>query len=187
MLAVGICGFALFFLSDANDLHWGRRELRWCFPLGAVLLTAATAAECLAGQPPVGGWTRAAAALGTLLFLLLEVYALFFALPPKASYGAPGQSRSTRVTGLYALCRHPGVLFFIPLYAGLWLTFGLSPVSGGVYALLDVLLVVYEDRWVFPAVLEGYADYQRQVPFLLPHARSVRNCLAGPRRESEKE
>ena len=139
MLAVGICGFALFFLSDANDLHWGRRELRWCFPLGAVLLTAATAAECLAGQPPVGGWTRAAAALGTLLFLLLEVYALFFALPPKASYGAPGQSRSTRVTGLYALCRHPGVLFFIPLYAGLWLTFGLSPVSGGVYALLDVL------------------------------------------------
>mgnify|MGYP002311056058 CR=1 FL=1 len=53
--------------------------------------------------------------------------------------------------------------------------------------LLDVLLVVYEDRWVFPAVLEGYADYQREVPFLLPHARSVRNCLAGRRRESEKE
>ena len=119
--------------------------------------------------------------------MLLEVYALFFALPPKASYGAPGQSRSTRVAGLYALCRHPGVLFFIPLYAGLWLTFGLSPVSGAVYALLDVLLVVYEDRWVFPAVLEGYADYQQQVPFLLPHARSVRNCLAGRRRESEKE
>ena len=187
MLAMGICGFALFYLSDANDLHWGRQELRLCFPLGALLLTAATAAECLMREAPVAGWGRAAAGAGTLLFLMLEIYALFFALPPKASYGTPGQSRSTRVTGLYALCRHPGVLFFIPLYFGLWLTFGLSPVSGAVYALLDVLLVIYEDRRVFPAVLEGYADYQRQVPFLFPNAGSISNCLSGQRRKNKKQ
>lgn len=176
-LLIGIGGFFLFFLSDWNDLHWGRKGLRFCFPLGAALLTAATAAACWQGTAPVDGWMRAGAGVLALSFLTLEVYALFFALPPKASYTAPGERRETRASGVYALCRHPGVLFFVPLYICLWLAFGLPLLHVILYALLDVLLVVYEDFRVFPVVLEGYVGYRKQAPFLLPNSASLRACL----------
>lgn len=182
VLLIGIGGFLLFFLSDWNDLHWGRKGLRFCFPLGAALLTGATAAACCQGSAPVVGGLRAAAGVLALIFLALEVYALFFALPPKASYTAPGERRETRAAGVYALCRHPGVLFFVPLYICLWIGFGLPPLHVTVYVLLDVLLVVYEDFRVFPAVLEGYGDYRKQAPFLIPNSASLRACL---RRENK--
>ena len=44
---LGLCAFALFFLSDWNDWKWKRRELRPCFPLGGVLLSCLA----LAGSP----------------------------------------------------------------------------------------------------------------------------------------
>lgn len=176
-LLTGTGGFLLFFLSDWNDLRWRKKGLRFCFPLGAALLAAATAAACWRGTAPADGGLRAGAGVLALVFLALEVYALFFALPPKASYAAPGERRETRASGVYALCRHPGVLFFVPLYLCLWLAFGLPLPHVTLYALLDVLLVVYEDFCVFPAVLEGYGDYRKQAPFLIPNSASLRACL----------
>ena len=43
---------------------------------------------------------------------------------------------------------------------------------------LNVALVVFEDRRVFPARLAGYDDYRRTTPFLLPTAGSIRACFA---------
>ena len=39
---------------------------------------------------------------------------------------------------------------------------------------LNVGLVAFEDRCVFPAKLKGYDDYRRTTPFLLPSRQSVR-------------
>ena len=48
--AAGVGAFALFFLSDCNDWRWSRRELRICFPLGALLLAAGTVLLILGGN-----------------------------------------------------------------------------------------------------------------------------------------
>lgn len=75
---LSLCGFALFFLSDYNDWRPGRKGLKFCFPLGALLLVLGTVLEARQGTPLVHGWLRGLLfALGGL-FLALEVYTLFF-------------------------------------------------------------------------------------------------------------
>jgi len=174
----GICAFFLFFLSDYNDWKGSRRGLRFCFPAGTLLLACVTAAGCLKGTPFAGGPLRIGLALLAALFLALLVYTLFFALPVKASYASPGEDRPVCAAGVYALCRHPGVLWFAGLYLCLWAAFGLPLPFALLCTGLNVALVVFEDRWVFPARLAGYDDYRRTTPFLLPTAGSIRACFA---------
>lgn len=172
--AAGVGAFLLFFLSDCNDWRWSRRSLRVCFPLGVLLLTAGTAWEIWQGTPPLHGWLRGAAVLLAVFFFGLLVYTLFFALPVEASYARPGEERGACTTGVYALCRHPGVLWFAGLYGCLWAAGGLPLWEAAVLSGLNVGLVVFEDRCVFPAKLKGYDDYRRTTPFLLPSRQSVR-------------
>ena len=172
--AAGVGAFLLFFLSDYNDWRWSRRSLRVCFPLGVLLLTAGTAWEIWQGTPPLHGWLRGAAVLLAVFFFGLLVYTLFFALPVEASYARPGEERGACTTGVYALCRHPGVLWFAGLYGCLWAAGGLPLWKAAVLSGLNVGLVAFEDRCVFPAKLKGYDDYRRTTPFLLPSRQSVR-------------
>ena len=176
--AAGLGAFALFFLSDYNDWKLRRKQLRLCFPLGTLLLLVGTAAGCLGGVPPLHGLPRLAALILAAAFAALLVYTLFFALPAEASYAHPGEDRPVCVGGVYALCRHPGVLWFAAAYLCLWGGCGFPLGSAVLYTALDVLLVVFEDGWVFPARLSGYEDYRRATPFLLPTPSSFRAFLA---------
>lgn len=173
---LGICGFALFFLSDYNDWKLSKPALKWCFPAGAALVAAATVWGAVRGTAPVRGVPRLfLLALGAVFFALL-IHALFFALPAQASYARPGEDRPACTAGVYALCRHPGVLWFVGLYACLWCAAGLSLWEAAVYCGLNVGLIVFEDVCVFPAKLAGYEDYRRTTPFLIPTAKSIRAC-----------
>ena len=173
---LGLCAFLLFFLSDYNDWRLARPELKACFPLGGVLLAVGTVLEARQGVPLAAGWLRGLFFALAAVFLALLVYTLFFALPVEASYAHPGGKRPACTTGVYALCRHPGVLWFVGLYGCLWVAAGLPLWEAAVYSGLNVLLVLFEDRCVFPARLEGYREYQRTTPFLLPDRRSIRAC-----------
>lgn len=179
---LGVCAFALFFLSDYNDWKLAKRGLKWCFPAGAVLLAGATVWSAVANPPPCTHWLRGLFFILSALFLGLLVYTLFFAVPAEASYACPGQSRAVVAKGPYALCRHPGVLCFAGLYACLWAATGLPLWEAVLYSGLNVLLVLFEDCCVFPARLTGYAAYRRTTPFLLPNWQSIRAC-AGKRGE----
>ena len=173
---LGLAAFVLFFISDYNDWRLSRQALKPCFPAGAVLLAVGTVLEARRGSPLVSGWLRGLLfALGAA-FLALLVYTLFFALPVEASYAHPGEKRPACTTGGYALCRHPGVLWFAGLYGCLWAAAGVPLWEAALYSGLNVLLVIFEDRCVFPARLEGYGAYQASTPFLLPNRRSIRAC-----------
>ena len=173
---LGLGAFALFFLSDYNDWRLRKKRLKLCFPLGGVLLLAAICLRWGEAGAVVSGWLRGVVFLLGAGFLALLVYTLFFAIPLEASYARPGEKRSVCTTGVYALCRHPGVLWFAGVYACLWLAAGLPLWEAALYSGLNVLLVVFEDRCVFPAQLEGYDAYQAQTPFLLPNRQSIRAC-----------
>lgn len=175
--ALGVCAFALFFLSDYNDWRLVKRWLRGCFPLGALLLSGVTVVGAVSGHGRLAGWPRFFCLLLAALFLGLLVYTLFFALPAEASYACPGEARPVVRRGPYALCRHPGVLCFAGLYGCLWAATGLPLWEAVLYSGLNVLLVVFEDTCVFPSRLAGYAAYRRATPFLLPNRQSIRACL----------
>ena len=53
--------------------------------------------------------------IATIFFVLL-IYTLFFALPFDKTYQNESEKRMAYTEGVYALCRHPGVLWFIGFY-----------------------------------------------------------------------
>jgi protein-S-isoprenylcysteine O-methyltransferase Ste14 len=122
---------------------------------------------------------RAAATVGAVLFSLLLVYSLFIEIPFSAAYVRAGKPSAVVATGTYALCRHPGVLWLTGLLATLFFADGstLLLLATPIWIGLDTLYVVVQDRLFFPRMFGAdYAAYQREVPMLLPTARSVRRC-----------
>lgn len=177
MVFIGCLAFALFFLGDYNDWKLRKAALRCCFPAGVLLLAAATVLACVGNVSPLPAALRPVFGALGLVFLFLTLYSLFGAIPAGSSYLKPGQGREVCATGVYALCRHPGVLFFIPLYLCLWLWLGLPLYMALTYSLLNLLLVTLEDLRVFPALIRGYDRYRAQTPFLIPTPASIRRCF----------
>ena len=182
MYFMGIAAFALLFGSDVNDAFFGRKGLRFLFPAGALVLAAGILLEAFSpnGSMPAPALRVVFCALAVLSAAAL-VYALFFALPVDASYGEPGQERAVCSTGLYALCRHPGVLIFAFMMLFFRLGTGLGTGSAVLYTVLNILLAAFEDTVVFPRRLKGYAAYRAATPFIIPTPRSVREAISGRR------
>lgn len=177
MFILGCLAFAFFILSDLNDLKIHSRALIPCFPAGAVILCLSVGGQLeFAAAPLVGVWRWAVLFLGAV-FAALLIYTLFFAFPASEAYAAPGKKRRACTRGVYALCRHPGVLWLFGLMLCLWAGAGLDAVSVMVYTVLNIALAFFEDRFVFPGLMDGYAEYKNTVPFLLPSPRSVRRCI----------
>ncbi len=164
----------LFFLNDLNDWRWKRSWLRLSFPLGAMILTAVVLIECLQNPAPVDLiWRIVFGIVGLMSFWLL-LRALIFDLPTGQAYITQEDARPVCRSGVYALCRHPGVLFSGLLLFCLSLAAGLPIASALMYFLLNILLGFFEDRVVFPAVLSGWPEYRQTTPFLLPSPKSIR-------------
>lgn len=113
-----------------------------------------------------------------LFFLGLLIYTLFFALPFDKTYVDPVRKRSVCQSGMYALCRHPGVIWFILFYAALY---GAAPerevLWGGVLLCAsDLVYIVVQDLWTFPRTFCDYEDYRKSVPFLIPTLHSIRRA-----------
>lgn len=170
--------FALFFLGDWNDWRGRRPALRLCFPAGFAALTVSAVLSIGRAKPFTDAVLRVLAGLVALTSLALLVYTLFFAIPAGDAYVRQGEKRPACTTGVYALCRHPGVWWLLFLYLGLWGSAGVPPVTGLAVTALNVLLVLFEDRLVFPARLSGYGPYRRATPFLIPNLASVRACFS---------
>jgi protein-S-isoprenylcysteine O-methyltransferase Ste14 len=173
----GSCmAFALFFLGDYNDWKLGKPVLRFCFPCGFILLAVATVFGCNSAETGNSLLVRVIFGVFAAIFLALEVYTLFFALPAKDAYAEQEKGRRACTTGVYSICRHPGVLWFIGLYFCLWGAFGLSLFSAALCSALNILLIIFEDIFVFPATLSGYAEYKKTTPFLIPTLKSIGLC-----------
>jgi len=79
-------------------------------------------------------------------------------------------------SGTYGLCRHPGFWWLTFLVLAIGALKGLNayfaPVSMTIF--LDLLLILFQDRYTFPKVFPRYDDYKESVPFLLPGRRPGR-------------
>lgn len=97
------------------------------------------------------------------------LWSLFFSLP-KGTYSQPGERRRVYEGGAYALCRHPGVFFFCCLYIGLLIALpSFVNFLGFIFLCLgNVAYMLFQDKWTFPLMLEGYEEYKKHSNLFIP-------------------
>lgn len=182
----GILGFVLFFLYDINSVVWKKKALYGSFAAGCICVAVSTCLlawkSLLKGGLVYGGILLLAAAF---LFFCLLVYTLFFALPFHDTYQEFKEKSGVCDTGVYGLCRHPGVLwfFFFYLFAGLALENRWLLAGGMIFSFCNLCYVLFQDHWSFPKQFENYDEYKQQVPFLVPNRSSIKKCLGGKKDE----
>ncbi len=175
-IAIGCLGFLTIHLADIFSLRKvpGAKPLSWLIGLG--LLVYALAMLSLApGKLPLPEWlTWPGAALLAVSFWLL-VYSLFVNLPFGKTYVATGNGDRLITSGLYALVRHPGLHWFVLVLAALILVSRseIMLVAAPIFATLDVVLVLVQDRFIFGRMFDDYPRYRRTTPMLVPNRRSL--------------
>ena len=182
----GLIVFGLYALYEFNSVKWKHWLPRRFFLAGTVLLALATVAQVACALKTTGlqgsSWLFLAAAV---LFFVLLIYTLFFALPFEETYIQQNEKPRVYSGGMYAICRHPGVIWFFLFYLCLGLAIrpsGLLRV-GLFYSLLDLLYVVLQDLWTFPKTFADYEDYKKIAPFLVPTPASVKRAFQTRRKK----
>lgn len=176
-LFLGLAAFVLYLLYDVNSFTRKIPFVHSFFAVGTALLGVATVLDlyaswrsgCFSGVGDILLLIGAAVAFAAL------VYCLFFALPFEETYADQGSGNRVCRTGVYALCRHPGVLCFAAMY--LMLGLAVLPnrmiLRGMLFSALNLAYVCFQDRITFPRTFCDYEDYQKKVPFLIPTQKSV--------------
>lgn len=175
MFFSGCLAFLIMISGDFVELHGKKPVARILFFTGLVLLGLSCAGLIYLNYS-AGGRPLAArlvfGALGAVFFGLL-IYTLFFAIPFKGTYIEEG-AQGTVESGVYALCRHPGIWFFALFAFCLWAALELPWYAALAYSLLDLLYAYIEDKLIFPKTLSGYDEYKKKVPFIIPRFRRKR-------------
>jgi protein-S-isoprenylcysteine O-methyltransferase Ste14 len=114
-----------------------------------------------------------------LISLPLFIYSLFIEIPFRSTYMEKGVGSRLITTGTYALTRHPGVIWLAFIYISLALLFPSATLFFAiiVWFIMDIILVIVQDKIFFPKMFPAYHDYQRETPFLIPTRQSISACL----------
>ena len=171
----------MFFAYDVVTVKRPQQGRSYLLFAAACLLNTAAAAVLLASQIPGFAWDAIAIIFCVLAAIscALMIWALFFALP-KDTYADPQQGRSVCDWGMYALCRHPGVLWYCVMFLCLGIAFRTASATIASTALCagNIAYMVFQDLWSFPRVFGNYDEYRKHVPFFLPTASSFSRALA---------
>ncbi len=176
-ISVGIFGFIVIHLFDIVSLKRipsGAKPGTWI--AGGGLLAYSLTMLWLKGNIlPLPIWSTWLGWGLLLISLVLLIYSLFVNLPFRKTYIAIGVGDKLITTGLYALVRHPGVIWFIPFMLSLILVSksSLLLIAAPIFILLDILLVIIQDKFLFGRMFDGYDRYQRETPMLLPNRKSA--------------
>lgn len=179
-LIIGSSSFILFLLHDLNASIIRSRIAASFFAVGSAVLVISSG--LMAFAEPVVSISTTGRILGSffsLVFLFLLLHTLFLALPFRSTYIQQPPEGTLVDQGVYALCRHPGVLWLFFLYLSLGFAFGslLLFLAAVVYTLLNIGYILVQEILWFPERFKGYDEYKKQTPFLIPNPKSIRTCI----------
>ena len=172
-IVFGVLAFFLFIASDINSIKWKHSAVRYLFFAGCLLLAYSTSLIFFQTPSAEHIWRLIIFGGAAACFFALLMYALFFAIPFGKTYIAPSGKPIVCRTGMYSMCRHPGVLWLAGMYLFLYLvTPAAIPAAAAViFSTLNVIYVLWQDIYVFPILFEDYDDYKKSVPFLIPFTK----------------
>lgn len=166
---LGTFGFLLYFLYDWNSINMNNKFFKGAFALGTMFIGIATILMIIKY-----GDTTLVLNLRGIIFLMLTVinfvvliYTLFFALPFKETYIIEENNPKVYDEGVYAICRHPGVLWLFFSYMFLSLLFQSKEmmIIGGLFSFWNFLYIVFQDKYTFMKYFSNYDEYKKNTPF----------------------
>ena len=179
-LLLGSCSFLFFIFYDLNDIKLYNRFFKSFFAIGSFTLIFSTVMIVQSNSPMFlfTNLGRIFFAISALLSLFLLIYTLFFALPWKKTYLELAKNDKVVNKGFYALCRHPGVLWFIAFYFSLWLFSGVQLLffAAILFSILNIIYIYIQEKYFFPHLFTDYTLYQKNTPFLFPTFSSIKRC-----------
>lgn len=175
-VAVGCLGFFVIHLLDVVSLKRVPRvkPITWVAGVGLLVYALVMVSVQPDKLPLSPGYTWLGWFMLSISVLPL-VYSLFLNLPFRETYVAAGVGKKLVTTGLYAVVRHPGVHWFILVMLSLVLISraSLLLIAAPVFILLDIILVIVQDRFFFGRMFDGYDRYRRETPMLVPNRQSL--------------
>lgn len=184
---IGIAAFAVFWIYDVNSVIWKNKIAEKSFFAGSVMILAAgigTVYNALSSDGylivfPAG--IRITACFAGIIFTALLVYTLFFAIPFKDTYvyGGNEERRTVCRSGVYAMCRHPGILWFAGVFICLCIVFTEKNmvIFSITVCLLNMLYAAFQDKWTFIHTFSDYESYKTETPFLVPRISDIAEGL----------
>jgi protein-S-isoprenylcysteine O-methyltransferase Ste14 len=175
-IAIGCLGFLVIHLFDIVSIKKVPIAKPCTWVLGSGLMGYAIVASYLwSDRLPLPAWSTWLGWVLLAISLSLLIYSLFINLPFRKTYVATGVGDKLIKTGLYALVRHPGVIWFVPFMVSLTLVSRstLILIAAPIYIALDIVLVVVQDKVFFGRMFQGYDRYRRETPMLIPNRRSI--------------
>jgi protein-S-isoprenylcysteine O-methyltransferase Ste14 len=175
-ILLGVLGFPVFHLVDVAAI----KRLPWAKPLawiaGCCMITVSTWNICMSGAKfsfPV--WLIAAGWVFFVVSMLQLLHSLFINLPFYKTYFKVGVSDELITTGLYAIVRHPGVYGLAVTFFSLVLVSEsrLMLAAASIWMAVDIVVVAIQDRFFFDLMFEGYGEYRKKTPMLIPTWKSL--------------
>ena len=180
LLGIGCLGFLVIHFFDIISLkRWpGLKPLTWILGSG-LLVYAVVMASLQSDRLPLPVWSTWLGGVPLLASLYLLVHSLFINLPFRKTYMAKGVSNKLITTGLYALVRHPGVYWFSLILLSLILVSKSSLLLKvtPIFILLDITLVIFQDKFLFGKMFRDYDTYRHKTPMLVPNRHSLNAFL----------
>jgi protein-S-isoprenylcysteine O-methyltransferase Ste14 len=178
---LGAIGFLFILLFDVYTLKTDGLKRKTLGFSGVMLIAYSSIMATIVSEKvniPIAVRIAAWILWAAVLFLL--IYSLFLELPFKKTYGGAKYSSELVDTGTYALCRHPGVLWFGLMFLFYFLATGavlLIP-AGIIWTSIDVVHVYIEDKFFFPRMFLNYKCYAKSTPMLIPNKQSISRCIS---------
>ena len=173
MFWYGILGFVALFIHGYNTLgkysdRMGSLRMVGGGLIGMSLLEFIPTVD----KEPIPG---AALGFGVLaaIFGVLLIYTNAIASDPGAWKRAAKQEKEPAKvevvdTGIYGICRHPGVWWMVGLCLSLYIAGSMPWMNTLIYIFLYGAVTFYNDNEVYPETIPGYKNYKKRVNFLLP-------------------
>lgn len=175
-IAIGSLGFLVIHIFDVVSLKRlpAAKPIIWV--LGSGLLVYALAMLSFqTNKLPLPTWSTWLGWLLLSISFLMLIYSLFINLPFRKTYITIGIGDKLITTGLYALVRHPGVIWLSLVLFSLVLVSKSSSllIATPIFILLDIVLVIMQDKLFFGRMFDGYNSYRQGTPMLLPNRKSI--------------
>ncbi len=113
------------------------------------------------------------------VFFGLLIYSLFLEIPFTKTYKFKDPNNTLIDSGTYALCRHPGVLWFFMMFINIFLLTGakLVLIAGITWTFIDICYVLIQEKYIFKKQFINYHLYQKSTPMLLPTIDSIKKMI----------
>lgn len=191
MFWYGVFGFVALFIHGINSVSHYSDRMEMLRMVGGGLVGLSLLEYMPGKERALLPWMASVFGVLAAVFAVLILYTNVIAWNPgawkRAAKREKEPDKETLVdTGLFALCRHPGLWWMAGLCVCLYLSGGMPWMTMLLYIALYGAVTFYYDSEVYPETIPGYKNYKKRTNFLFPDAAGFARCFGKKDRSKGK-